>query len=182
MKISGKYNFPVRKTVFLNKFCTMNSKEIIIVYQEHESIETLPTVLKLLVLAARQASANAYAPYSGFKVGAAVQLKSGMVVTGNNQENAAYPAGLCAERTALFYAGANFPDDPVEAIAVAASSTSGWLNEPVKPCGSCRQVMLETEGRSSKPITIILDGRQSVILIEGADSLLPLNFKKDSLK
>ena len=130
---------------------------------------------------ARKASEDAWAPYSGFKVGAAVKLLSGMVLTGNNQENAAYPSGLCAERTVLFYASANFPDDPVVAIAVTAQNAAGFLAEPVKPCGGCRQALLEVETRHNRPVTIVLDGQQSIYLLEGVGSLLPLNFTRRSL-
>jgi cytidine deaminase len=159
----------------------MNWKEIKIAYREFSNIDELSDDWKALVLSARNASENAWAPYSGFKVGAAVKLASGMVVTGNNQENAAYPAGLCAERTALFYANANFPGVPVETIAVTAQNSEGWMAEPVKPCGGCRQAMLEVETRYNKPFTIILDGQKSIIVIDGVDSLLPLNFKRTSL-
>jgi cytidine deaminase len=159
----------------------MNWKEIKIAYREFSHIDELPDDWKALVISARNASENAWAPYSGFKVGAAVKLASGMVVTGNNQENAAYPAGLCAERTALFYANANYPDQPVETIAVTAQNSNGWMAEPVKPCGGCRQALLEVETRYEKPVTIILDGKESIIVLDGVDSLLPLNFKRTSL-
>lgn len=159
----------------------MNWKEIKISYQEYSNIDELPEEWKTLVLRARDASGNAWAPYSGFKVGAAVKLASGQIVIGNNQENAAYPAGLCAERTALFYANANYPDDPVETIAVTAQNSNGWMAEPVKPCGGCRQALLEVETRYNRPVTIVLDGQKSIIVLDGVDSLLPLNFKRSSL-
>jgi cytidine deaminase len=160
----------------------MNLKEIIIKYREFSGVDDLPVLYKELVLSARQASGNAWAPYSGFRVGAAVRLLSGRVITGNNQENAAYPEGLCAERTALFYAGANYPGDPVEIIAVSASTHSGQVSLPVKPCGGCRQALLEVENRYNRQVTIVLDGADSVIVLDGVDSLLPLNFRPDSLK
>jgi cytidine deaminase len=159
----------------------MNWKEIKIAYREFKSIDELSDDWKALVLRARAGSENAWAPYSGFKVGAAVKLVSGHVVVGNNQENAAYPAGLCAERTALFYANANYPDDPVETIAVTAQNSNGWMDEPVKPCGGCRQALLEVETRYNRLVTIILDGQKSIIVLDGVDSLLPLNFKRTSL-
>lgn len=159
----------------------MNRREIKIAYLEFDGIGELPDEYRLLIMRARKASEDAWAPYSGFKVGAAVKLLSGMVLTGNNQENAAYPSGLCAERTVLFYASANFPDDPVVAIAVTAQNAAGFLAEPVKPCGGCRQALLEVETRHNRPVTIVLDGQQSIYLLEGVGSLLPLNFTRRSL-
>ncbi len=159
----------------------MNWKEIKIHFREYKRHDVMPGKWRELVELAKQASDNAWAPYSGFKVGAALRLSSGRIVTGNNQENAAYPAGLCAERTALFYANANFPDDPVEEIAVSAQNDKGYVNEPVKPCGGCRQALLEVETRFNKPVTIILCGEESTLVLDGIDSLLPLNFKRSSL-
>lgn len=159
----------------------MNWKEIKIKYREYVHGDEIPEEWKLLIERAKAASGSAWAPYSGFKVGAALRLASGRIVTGNNQENAAYPAGLCAERTALFFANANYPDDRVEAIAVSAQNAKGYVKEPVKPCGGCRQALLEVETRYNKPVTIILYGEESVMVLEGIDSLLPLNFKRSSL-
>ena len=124
---------------------------------------------------------NAYAPYSKFKVGAAVLLKNGEIITGTNQENAAYPSGLCAERTALFYANSKYPDVPVVAIAVTAKNNGNFTEQPVGPCGSCRQVILETETRFKTPIKIIMVGSEKISIIENAKSLLPLSFSGDDL-
>jgi len=135
----------------------------------------LPEKYKLLYDSASNAAMDAYAPYSGFQVGAAVLLDDGTIVCGNNQENAAYPSGLCAERVALFYAGAQYPDIPVKAIAIAAFS-EGQQVAHVSPCGSCRQVLLETENRFRKPIRVILCGTEEVGIIESAASLLPVGF------
>lgn len=159
----------------------MKWNEIRIAYREYTDITELPDEYKDLVVKAREISSGAWAPYSGFRVGAAVKLASGMVFTGNNQENAAYPVGLCAERTALFYANANHPDDPVDAIAVSAQNASGWVQDPVKPCGGCRQAMLEVETRFNREIKIILDGQKSIYILDGIDALLPLNFKSTAL-
>ena len=156
-------------------------KEIKIAYRSYGNAEEMPDEYKLLINMARSVSGKAWAPYSQFRVGAAVWLKNGLILTGNNQENAAYPVGLCAERTALFYANANYPDDPVVAIAVTAQNEKGLLPEPVKPCGGCRQAILETENRFSQPITIILDGSDSTIVLDGISSLLPLSFTRYSL-
>lgn len=125
---------------------------------------------------AMRAMSNAYAPYSQFKVGAAVLLANGKIVSGSNQENGAYPSGLCAERVALFYAGAQYPDVAVRAIAIAAI-TKGKIVEGISPCGGCRQVMLETENRAGTPLKIFLCGSESMRLIDSAASLLPIGFQ-----
>lgn len=160
----------------------MKQKEIRIWYEEYGSSEELPEDLKQLLESSREVSSKAWAPYSGFCVGAAVRLANGMVFTGNNQENAAYPSGLCAERTALFYANANYPEVPVVAIAISARTDHRITSEPVSPCGSCRQVMMETETRFKQPINIILDGQSSIRIFLGIESLLPMSFKPESLK
>lgn len=159
----------------------MNWREIRIAYREYSNLDELPEAWKDLILRARRTSLNAWSPYSGFMVGAAVKLESGRIIEGNNQENAAYPVGLCAERTALFYANANYPDDAVEVIAVSAQNSGGLVLKPVKPCGGCRQAMLEVEVRFNKKIQIILDGKESILVLDGVDSLLPLNFKPEAL-
>jgi len=160
----------------------MIRREIRITYQEFKKTDELPVIYAGLLLEARRMAGQAYAPYSGFCVGAAILLENNVIVTGNNQENAAYPSGLCAERTALFYANANYPDIPVEAIAVSAQNKNGLIKESVKPCGSCRQVMLETETRFNKRMKIILDGQNSILVLDGVDTLLPLSFKSSALK
>lgn len=160
----------------------MRQKEIRIWYEEYNSVEELPEEMRQLLLSAREISSKAWAPYSGFSVGAAVRLANGLIINGNNQENAAYPSGLCAERTAIFYANANYPEVPVTAIAISARNDGGKTMEPVKPCGSCRQVMLETETRYRQPISIILDGQSAICIFHGIESLLPMSFKPDSLK
>lgn len=132
---------------------------------------------KELVDAARKATANSYAVYSGFNVGAAVRLAGGVVVTGTNQENVAYPSGLCAERTTLFWANSQHPDKAVEALAIAARTSQGEQERPITPCGACRQVMLETEKRFNTPMRIILYGAKECYVIEdGVQTLLPLSF------
>lgn len=129
----------------------------------------------LLAGAVLKAAGQAYAPYSHFHVGAAVLLANGVIVTGSNQENAAYPSGLCAERVALFHAGHQYPDVPVIALAIAAA-TGGEQVESISPCGACRQVLLETEQRYGKPIKILLCGTEKITMAESAASLLPLCF------
>lgn len=146
------------------------------------ALEELPEIEKLLIERAKSASVNAYAPYSHFLVGAAVLLENGEIITGNNQENAAYPSGLCAERTAMFYANANYPDVPVTALAVAAQNAGGFLKDPIAPCGSCRQVLLETEQRYGKKLRALLYGTSEIAILETVKDLLPLSFGVEALK
>ena len=130
-----------------------------------------------LIEQAIEATNRSYAPYSKFCVGACLLLNNGVEVIGCNQENAAYPAGLCAERTALFAAGAQYPDVPVKMLAIAARGTDGELTEePTGPCGSCRQVIIESETRSNKKIRILLYGRRCIYVIDGIGQLMPLSF------
>lgn len=147
------------------------------------SYDELTPLDRDLTDAAREAAKKSYAPYSHFNVGAAVRLEGGELVSGSNQENAAYPSGLCAERTTLFWAGAQHPDKAVEAMAIAARTENGEVERPISPCGACRQVMLETEVRFSRPMRIILYGAQECYIIEGGTKeLMPLSFSSDFLK
>lgn len=147
------------------------------------SYEELPDADKAVVDAARAATARSYAVYSGFHVGAAVRLGNGVVVSGSNQENAAYPSGLCAERTTLFWAGSQYPGEPVDVLAIAARSGQGELEFPVTPCGACRQVMVETEKRFGNKIKIILYGsRQCYVIEDGVRALMPLSFDSGFLE
>jgi cytidine deaminase len=159
----------------------MKTTEIRIIVHEYQSIDELSGNDQDLLMEARRITALAYAPYSGFHVGAAVLLENGTVVTGNNQENSAYPSGLCAERVALFYANANYPEASVKSIAISAAKNGILVNEPVKPCGSCRQALAEAEVRFGTPIRIILDGQDSILVLQGMESLLPLSFSKKDL-
>ena len=134
-----------------------------------------------LVEAAKQATDGSYAPYSKFRVGAAVRLKDGTIVTGANQENAAFPSGLCAERTALFAANAQYPDQPVVALAIAARKGRQFLSQPIPPCGACRQVISGVEDRYGIPIRILLYGTEGVLVSEGISPLLPLRFADDDM-
>lgn len=131
---------------------------------------------KKLIDAAKEATKNAYAPYSGFSVGAAVLLENGTVVSGNNQENIAYPSGLCAERTALFYAQSQYPDSAPLVLAVAAYTKGRFTEASISPCGACRQVLLEAENRYKKSLRILLYGEEGISLIESVKDLLPLAF------
>lgn len=140
--------------------------------------ELTPTEQRL-VDAAKAATYRSYAPYSRFSVGAAALLGDGSVVCGSNQENAAYPSGLCAERTTLFYAGSQYPEEPVTALCIAARATDGQFTpRPIAPCGACRQVLLETEQRQGPdhPLRVILYGTDVTLLVPSAQDLLPLAF------
>ena len=125
-----------------------------------------------LMDAALEATQRSYAPYSNFHVGAAVLLENGVIVTGTNQENMAYPSGLCAERTTLFYANSQYPEVAVKTLAIATCNSENILS----PCGACRQVMAETEKRYGKPMRILLCGKENVYVVESAAALLPLTF------
>jgi cytidine deaminase len=132
-----------------------------------------------LVTAAQAALTRAYAPYSKFQVGASVLLQSGHVIEGNNQENIAYPSGLCAERVALFYAGANHPNDPILKICIVAQGDLTSNDSYVSPCGPCRQVMLESESRQTQPIEVLLVQKSgTVLLLDSVQNLLPFGFTK----
>ena len=145
------------------------------------SFDELDNAGQLLINKAKEQVQKAYAPYSGFHVGAAIELENGEIFAGSNQENSAYSSGLCAERVAMFYANAQFPDVPVKKIAIAAFTNGDFLAKPVTPCGSCRQVLLETEMRYEKDITILLYGSDETYQIENVRQLLPLCFEKSSL-
>lgn len=138
--------------------------------------EELSAEYKELADTALAVTKDAYAPYSNFLVGAAVLLDNGQVVTGTNQENVAYPSGLCAERVALFSANTHYPHAKVLAIAIAAT-TDGKPVEMVSPCGGCRQVMQEVENRFQHPMQVILCGAEKFYIVEKATSLLPIAFE-----
>ena len=154
----------------------MTNKEIKIAYTEYASIEELQPQDRLLAEAAVEAVALSYAPYSNFNVGAAVQFEDGEIVKGANQENAAYPSGLCAERTALFYASASRPDKAMTARAIAAGQNGHICESPATPCGACRQVMAQYQSKGGKPMAVLLVGASKVWKFEKVDDLLPLIF------
>ncbi len=138
--------------------------------------EELNSDEKKIIEEAKCASQNAYAPYSGFKVGAAVLLDNGEIVTGNNQENVAYPSGLCAERVAMFHACSVFPQAKIKSIAIAAFFNGDFV-EKISPCGACRQVLVEAEKRSENPIKILMFGKNEILSVESIKELMPLAFK-----
>ena len=138
---------------------------------------------KQLVENAKSALKTAYAPYSGFLVGSSVLLENGEIINGSNQENVAYPSGLCAERVALFYAGAKYPDIKVETIAVSVLSKNFKVNDVISPCGACRQVMAEYEDKQEQSIKVILHSPTDEVLIANTvEDLLPFMFKSPLLK
>ena len=154
----------------------MTNKEIKIAYTEYAGIDELAAKDKELAEAAISATATAYAPYSKFNVGAAVRLDSGLIVKGSNQENAAYPSGLCAERTAMFYAAATYPENAITAIAVAAGQNGILCDNPVTPCGACRQVMAQYQVKGGHPMAILLVGSSKIWKFDKVEDLLPLIF------
>lgn len=153
-------------------------KEISITTRIEElSIDELSPEYLQLVDAAREATSRSYSPYSHFKVGAAILLDNGVTVAGSNQENAAYPSGICAERTACFYAHASYPDSRMMAIAIAARGVDGqFLDNPISPCGGCRQALIEYEILAGESMKVILVGAEKVYVIPSVKALLPLAF------
>lgn len=145
-------------------------------------MEELPKEERELVESAIAATDHAYAKYSNFRVGATIRLSDGSVMIGANQENAAFPSGLCAERTAIFAAQAQYPEKAITMLAVAARNENGLLKEPVTPCGSCRQVMLEVEDRYQQPMKVLLYGTDGVYVIDSAKDMVPLSFISENLK
>ena len=148
---------------------------------ETNSLKNLSEEDAILVKKSQEITKNAYAPYSKFKVGAAILLQNNEIITGSNQENSAYPSGLCAERVALFYANSKFPDIPIKTIAISAFYNNKFVKNPIPPCGACRQVILETEIRFNNKIKLILFGTEKIYLINSIKQLLPLHFNETFL-
>jgi cytidine deaminase len=161
----------------------MQKKDISIQVTEYDDIADLSPEEQLLVQASREMTLKAYAPYSEFYVGAAVLLENGKMIKGSNQENGAYPSGLCAERVAVFAASAMFPGVPMQMIAISARSTRLDIDAPVSPCGACRQVMLEYEILQNKAVKLLLSKENGKILVvEKVEDLLPMSFSGAKLK
>ena len=146
------------------------------------SMEELTRDERELIQMAIEATKNSYAKYSKFYVGAAVRLEDGQVFIGANQENAAFPSGLCAERTAIFSAQANSPGQAITTLAVAARNNFGPLDNPVTPCGGCRQVMLEMEDRYQRDVKVLLYGKKGIYRVKSVKDLLPLSFVDAKMK
>ncbi len=161
----------------------MARKDVNISYSVLDSSQELPGDEKKLVEEARAMCRQAYAPYSAFYVGAAILLENGEIVRGSNQENGAYPSGLCAERVAAFAASSMYPGVAMKKIAVSAKTNQQEVSDPVSPCGACRQVLLEYETLQKGPMKIILSKEKGrVFIIEKAVDLLPLSFTGEQLK
>lgn len=161
----------------------MKKQQLSISYSEYENTDNLSDDEKVLLQEAEKAMHLAYSPYSGFSVGAAVMLQNKIIITGNNQENAAYPSGLCAERVAMFSAASQYPGIPFLAIAITASSDKFIVDFPVSPCGACRQVMAEYETSRKTEVKVILKGEKGkVIVFEKVADLLPFLFSAEHLK
>ena len=154
----------------------MTERQIQISYQEYKSIDEMNPEDRELAAEAIKAMQGAYAPYSHFHVGAAVRMSNGQIVRGANQENAAFPSGLCAERTAMFAAGARYPDKDMQSIAIAGGVMGRLAREPVTPCGACRQVMAQYQAKSGKPMSVIMISADKVWKFEKVDDILPLIF------
>lgn len=155
----------------------MRKERFICPYTVYDTLDEMDPQDAELMRRAHEATQSAYAPYSKFNVGAAVRLANGEIVTGNNIENAAYPSGLCAERVAMFAAMAKYPGVAFEALAVTAHSQTKVIAEPVAPCGACRQVMVEVEQLSKRPLRVMCQGQEGPIMVfEGIESLMPFIF------
>lgn len=161
----------------------MKKVEIHCSLTEYENIDELMIEDRELINEATASMNKAYAPYSHFHVGAAIMLENGIILRGNNQENASYPIGLCAERVAIFAAGANYPNVKIRAIAITANSDHFHVNKPITPCGACRQAIAEYEHRYEQNIRLIMAGESGKVLIaESITNLLPYQFNADDLK
>lgn len=154
----------------------MVEKEYKISFQEYASVNELNAEDRELADEAIAAMNSAYAPYSHFHVGAAVRMSNGQIVRGANQENAAFPSGLCAERTAMFAASAKYPDKDMRSIALAGGVYGRLAAEPATPCGACRQVMAQYQTKAGKPMSVIMIGAKRVWKFEKVDDILPLIF------
>ena len=154
----------------------MTNREIKIAYQEFDSLNELNQEDHLLAKAAIDATSRSYAPYSNFNVGAALMYADGEIIQGSNQENAAYPSGLCAERTALFYASSRRPDTPIISLTIAAAQNGKLCDIPATPCGACRQVMAQYQTKGGRPMSVLLVGGKKIWKFASVDELLPLTF------
>jgi len=160
----------------------MNEITIKTTFTVFENTSELPLDVQDLMSQAVGIRKTAYAPYSKFRVGAALLLDNGKIVLGSNQENAAYPSGLCAERTAIFYTGANYPDAKIVKMAITAASDTNPTTAPIPPCGACRQSIAEYEFKQDSPIEIYFMGETgSIYKSDSLKNLLPLTFDKNFL-
>lgn len=173
--------------MIVSEVCVQNSpimkEQTLCLHYKTCDDDELTDVDRRLIDSAKAACSSAYAPYSKFQVGAAVLLANGEIICGSNQENAAYPSGICAERCAVFYANSRYPDSAVIALAIVASNTPGeFLFTPITPCGACRQVLLETQRRFNTPMRILLYGTSQVLAFDSINTLLPFQFTGEDMK
>jgi cytidine deaminase len=161
----------------------MQHNELRLSYEEYASDGELPAADGVLLAAARTATTNAYAPYSHFRVGAAARLQNGEIITGTNQENASFPAGICAERTLLSAAASLYPGMAIDTLAISYDNEHGPSDHPISPCGICRQSLQEFEQRTGRPVRLVLGGQKGkIFVIPRASLLLPLAFSAGELK
>jgi cytidine deaminase len=161
----------------------MQQKELRLLYTEYGSDRELTADDAALLAAARAATGHAYAPYSHFRVGASARLVNGAIVTGANQENASYPAGICAERTLLSVAATQYPGVGIDTLAISYDNEKGPSDRPISPCGICRQSLQEFEQRTGKAMRVVLGGMEGkVLVLPGSGLLLPLAFTSDEMK
>ena len=165
------------KFVLYQKIGNMKNRIISFSFKEYENAEELKPADRELLFAARDIMPNAYAPYSKFMVGAAIRLASNKIIRGVNVENAAFPSGICAERSALSNSVSNFPGDIPIAIAVAAMTSGEITEDPVPPCGNCRQVLAEEETKNGNKIRVIISGKNRIYIIDSVSRLLPIQFR-----
>lgn len=169
----------VKNITLIYKAAAMKTEELKISVRIYDNVKEISDDSRMLIEMAKEASENAWAPYSKFRVGAALLLGNGKIITGNNQENVAFPSGLCAERVALFYASSQYPGIPVHKIALAAFADGKFVEKNVYPCGDCRQVLLEHENRVNHPMEIIMYGSEEIKVLSSVKDLLPLPFIYD---
>jgi cytidine deaminase len=160
----------------------MSKKRFTIDYEEFASVQEMSAEDQQLVALALEAQKGSYSPYSHFQVGAALRLEDGTIIKGANQENAAYPSGLCAERVVLFYAGANYPDVAADTLVIAGSDKGVLCESPASPCGACRQVMAETQKRHGRPLKTIWVGEKRIRKFYSVDDILPFIFDSLSIE
>ncbi|WP_317196366.1 cytidine deaminase [Salegentibacter tibetensis] len=167
---------------FLSNYFYMKPLKITSNFEVYESVEELPQAIQNLMNKAILARDKAYAPYSQFKVGAALALNNNEIVAGSNQENASYPSGLCAERTAIYYAGAAYPEAQIQNIAISAKSMKHKVEAPVPPCGACRQALVEYELKQKAEIAVYFMGESGKVMkANSIKDLLPLIFENSVL-
>jgi cytidine deaminase len=161
----------------------VQKKEEVFTYEIYDSVEELNEQDAQLLQMAKAVTKYAYAPYSNFRVGAAARLQNGQTVTGTNQENASFPAGICAERTLLSAASSLYPGIPIDTLAISYDNGNGPSDRPISPCGICRQSLQEFEQRTGRPIRLLLGGQKGKIFsIPSSGQLLPLAFTADEMK